>query len=356
MNDVTSVTGVIGGMGNEAMVDLAEKMARVPGHEKLNYVFYGNSRLAYKPHEVNAAGTDGDATERRKAATARHTAAFMRFLGCGLTGLACNSAHELFRTVMRGSPVRFVDMIEETARSMRGVQGRVLVMGVTSLVESNLYQDALRALGIEAVSPSADSQVKTMAAIYDTQFGIKTGQITEEAENLLCAVLADECQSQDCNHVILGCTELPLILTPEGCTRFKREGRIPESLHIVDASSVLAETLVSTPCPPPADDAPPVPRPEPETDWFPPASFRVNSLKEMASVQRAIFKQTADYLSARGQSVTGSYLHLPTLFLVGDVPAVVERLARAGMPPLSIDEPFTDTVDAMLEKHFASMA
>lgn len=350
------VIGVIGGMGNEAMVDLAEKMARVPGHEKPNYVFYGNSRLAYKPHEVDAAGNDGGAIARRKAATARHTAAFMRFLGCGLTGLACNSAHELFRTVMRDSPVRFVDMIEETARSMRGVQGRVLVMGVTSLVESNLYQDALRALGIEAVSPSADSQAKTMAAIYDTQFGIKTGQITERAENLLCAVLADECQRQDCNHVILGCTELPLILTPEGCTRFKREGRIPESLRIVDASRVLAEALVSTPCPLPADDAPPPPRIEPETDWFPPAAFRVNSLKEMASVQRAVFKQTADYLAARGQSVTGSYLHLPTLFLVGEIPAAAERLARAGVPLLSIDDGFSGPVAAMLEKHFASMA
>lgn len=356
MDDFTCVIGVIGGLGNEAMVDLAEKLSRIPGHEKRSYVLYGNSRLAYKPHEVGTAGASADAIERRKAATARHTAALMRFLGCGLTGLACNSAHGLFRQVMKNTPVRFVDMIEETARSMRGAQGRVLVMGVTSLVESGIYQNALRALGIDAVSPSADNQAKVMAAIYDTRFGIKTGELTDTAEKFVFEVLADECQRQNCGHVVLGCTELPLVITPEGCARFKREGRIPESLRVVDASRVLAEALVSTPCPAPAENAPLPPRPEPETDWFPPASFKVNSLEEMAAVQRTIFKQTADYLSARGQSVTGSYLHLPTLFIVGEVPTAREKLARAQVPLMAIGEPFTAPVDAMLENHFTSMA
>ncbi|GEM_PF-1235748 len=356
MSDSDGIIGIIGGMGNEAMVDLAEKIAQVPEHKNRNYVFFGNSRLAYKPHELELRGAALKPADRRKADTARHTADIMHSLGCGVTGLACNSAHELFREVMRNNPVRFVDMVKETAHSMLDEQGKVLVMGVTSLVESGLYQNALHEYGVQSASPSRDNQAKVMAAIYDTEFGIKTGQITENAEELLCSVLREESERQGCSHVILGCTEIPLAFSPQNCARFKREGLVPGTVQIVDASNVLAGALVSAPCPPSAPGFPNLPQPGPDTDWFPPAAFKADSLGQVVSIQRMIFRQTDSFLGRQGSSVTGSYMHLPTLFLVGEMPHAEKWLARQDIPALSPNKAFDDTVESMLEAHFAAMA
>ena len=44
--------GIIGGLGNEAMVDLIKKIATLPQAADCEYVIFGNSRMAYKPEEV----------------------------------------------------------------------------------------------------------------------------------------------------------------------------------------------------------------------------------------------------------------------------------------------------------------
>jgi hypothetical protein len=44
-----ATVGVIGGMGNEAMADLAENMAGRPESDGRRFVLYGNSRQAFTP-------------------------------------------------------------------------------------------------------------------------------------------------------------------------------------------------------------------------------------------------------------------------------------------------------------------
>jgi len=315
MKKIKCSVGVIGGLGNEAMVDLADKIAAIPGHERRTWVFFGNSRLAYKPDELGAMGGGRSAVERRREATAHHTIAIMQHLGCDLAGVACNSAHELFREVVRARSIPFVDMLRSTARSIPETRGSVLVMGVTSLMESGLYQEALKECGHTPVVPSEGNQARIMDAIYNTSFGLKTGQVSRESEHLLCEALDEECRRQGCSHVILGCTEIPLVFTPENCSRLRDENRIP-AVRIVDGSNVLAQALVSTPCVP-GDSAPDVPLPGQDVDWFPPAAFEVASLKEMVSIQHRVFRQTDEFLLQQGLAVKGSYMHLPTLFLVG---------------------------------------
>lgn len=345
--------GIIGGLGNEAMVDLAGKIGRVPGHERHSYIFFGNSRLALKPHEVDKKWGPQDEPELRRWDTARHTARVMHYLGCGVVGLACNSAHEVFRSVMDRVPVTFVDMIRETAASMQDETGKVLVMGVSSLVESGLYQTALAEQGVSATSPSAANRQKTMSAIYDPEFGIKTAKITSRAEELLCEVIREEHERQGCTRVVLGCTELPLALTEESCARFRQEGMIPDAVSVVDASAVLARCLVEAESTPSREASPAGIIPRMYTDWFPPALFLVDTLDELIRIQEEVFRLTARFLSDRGKSITGSYMHLPTLFIVGDVPGIEERLVP--LPQHRIDGSLDEALPRILEDHFNSM-
>ncbi len=352
MNKKNNVIGVIGGLGNEAMVDLVSKIQNIPGHDDHSYVFFGNSRLAYKPEEVGQQWLFTDEPELRRAQTAIHTSNIMRHLGCSVIGLACNSAHDLFRGIMADIPVHFIDMLRETARTMDGVQGHVLIMGVTHLVDSGLYQKALNDRSIKAIKPSPENQERIMAAIYNPTFGIKTAKITRQAESLLCNVIREEFEQQGCRHVVLGCTELPLVLTQENCARFKREGMIQESVKVIDASSVLAEALVR------ADSRPPAYGPHPDdfmtghTDWFPPATFQVGSLDELVTIQEKIFEQTVTYLAKRGRALTGSYMHLPTLFIVGNVSNIGHRLASLGLDVMDGQAPLGQVLPHMFAAHF----
>ncbi len=353
MKESECVVGVIGGLGNEAMVDLSEKITAIPGHEKRNWVLFGNSRLAYKPSELELMGSGQDTTELRREATAEHTVELMQYLGCDLLGVACNSAHELFREVLSTRPLPLVDMLKETARSISETSGPVLIMGVTSLVEAGLYQEALKECGHASAIPSAENQAKVMDAIYNTSFGLKTGQVSKDSERLLCEVLSEECQKQGCGHVILGCTEIPLVFTPQDSVRLRGEKRIP-NVHIIDGSNVLAEALVSTTCES-ATKAIAPPLPGQHVDWLPPATFHVSSLDEMVAIQRRVFRQTDDFLKQRGLAVMGSYMHLPTLFVAGEMPDAIVKLSALNIQPFS-GEGEGVGVESILEAHFESMS
>ncbi|MCP4956782.1 MAG: aspartate/glutamate racemase family protein [Photobacterium aquimaris] len=338
--------GVIGGMGNEAMVDLMLKMASLPTHSDYQFVAFGNSRLAYKPQEVMQQWLPTDIPELRKYDTAAYTLRLMQYLAVDQLGLACNSAHELFRRILPEIPVTFVDMIQQTATSLQGCQDTVLVMGVNSLIESKLYQTALTEQGIKATQPSVDNQAKIMEAIYNPNFGIKTAQITKQAEILLCEVICDEIATQGCSKVILGCTELPLALTASSCQRFKAQGILPENVEVIDASMALAQALVSI-----QGQTEPLTQPlttyqGQHLDWVQPLAFRVSSLAEGIEIQQRIFDYTVDYLTARNQSLAGSYFHLPTLFFSASATDIEHKLHALDIDVYSginaLDEIITD--------------
>lgn len=307
--------GIIGGMGNEALVDLIEKIASLPSSEDREYIAFGNARLAYKPEEVMHSWQPTDLPELRKKDTALYTLRLMQHLGVDIMGLACNSAHELFRTLLPDIPITFVDMLNQTAHTLQGTKDNVLVMGVNSLVNSGLYQSALQEQGVLSTKPSQKNQQKVMTAIYDPKFGIKTAQITQEAEKLLCDVIREESEQQGCSKVVLGCTELPLALTALSCERFKTNGWLPKHIDIIDASFVLAECLLRT-----SGKGSPLTHPHSfyqgqHIDWFAPLTIKVSSPNNIARIQKDILCHTVDFLAKRGRSVTGSYMHLPTLFI-----------------------------------------
>ncbi|MGF1727488.1 aspartate/glutamate racemase family protein [Photobacterium nomapromontoriensis] len=347
--------GIIGGMGNEAMVDLIEKMVSIPGADAREFIAFGNARLAYKPEEVMHKWLPTDPPELRKVDTAAFTLRLMQHLGADVMGLACNSAHALFRRQLPAVPVAFVDMIHQTAHSLIGTLDNVLVMGVNSLVDSGLYQSALEAQGIASTKPSPDNQQKVMSAIYDSAFGIKTAQITREAEVLLCDVIRDECQQQGCSKVVLGCTELPLALTAASCERFKQEGLIPEHIEVIDASRVLAESLLTAQGEGESLASDLETYRGPHSDWFAPLTFKVSSFDMAAKIQNEVLRLTVDFLAARGQSVTGSYMHLPTLFISESAQDAEEKLQSMEMIVHTEDEALEPIIVDALERYYKDM-
>jgi len=313
---MNSTIGVVGGMGNEAMADLAANVASLDGASDHSYVLYGNSRQAFTPEEADREWEAGDPPLLRKRATGEFTAALLQNLGASRIGLSCNGAHPLFRDIFRDLDAEFVDMIAETARVPASDDG-VLVLGTSRTLEKRLYDDDLEAAGVEAFQPTPENVDQLMDVIYDPEFGIKTGTVTDRAEGLLCELIREEYERNPAiDTVVLGCTELPLALTPERVPRLKQAGELPTHLTFVDPTQVLAERLLAD-----VDDETPPSVPldvddSPNLDYDPPFAARVESLSEMVTLQSNLIEWTMEYFADRGASVGGSYLHLPTLFFV----------------------------------------
>lgn len=356
---MNATIGVVGGMGNEAMADLAANVASLDGSADHSYVLYGNSRQAFTPEEADQEWEPGDPPLLRKRATGEFTAALLQNLGAAQIGLSCNGAHPLFRDIFRDLDADFVDMIAETAR-VPAVDDGVLVLGTSRTLEKRLYDDDLEAAGVEAFQPTPRNVDRLMDVIYDPEFGIKTGTVTDRAEGLLCELVREECDRHPAiDTVVLGCTELPLALTPESIPRLKEEGALPEHLTFVDPTQVLAERLLDD-----ADDAEPpsvslAVDDSPHLDYDPPFAACVGSLSEMVTLQSNLIEWTMEYFADRGASVGGSYLHLPTLFFVDydrPIPLDLDALDLAVQEYDAIPSEPDDAIERALERNFEQVS
>jgi aspartate racemase len=83
--------------------------------------------------------------------------------------------------------------------------GRIL--GIKFTMQASFYQDACRRLGVEVITPVERDQDELNCIIFEEL----TRGIFRDASR---ARLLDIISHYSCDGVILGCTELPLILRP----------------------------------------------------------------------------------------------------------------------------------------------
>jgi aspartate racemase len=120
-----------------------------------------------------------------------------------------NTIHQAFALVAPRSPLPWLHIAQEVAReaSRRGLR-KLGITGTRWLVASEVYPEALAAQGIAVVRPSEDERLEVGRLIMDE---LVRGVQTPAQVAYLQGVIA-RLQAQGCDAVVLGCTELPLIL------------------------------------------------------------------------------------------------------------------------------------------------
>jgi aspartate racemase len=170
--------------------------------------------------------------------------------GAVVIGIPCNTFHspeifDAFREALRGAPVRIVHMVEEALSGIRRDFPAVRKVGVLSTngtYRFRIYADALEASGAEALTlayraaepPEAEQTRRKDAilagdaavtqndvhhAIYHGAWGIKSGREASAGYPTARAVLEAalrELAGRGAEAVILGCTELALVLSDTG--------------------------------------------------------------------------------------------------------------------------------------------
>jgi aspartate racemase len=88
---------------------------------------------------------------------------------------------------------------------------KIGITGTRYLVESEVYPEALSARGLEFVRPSAEERAEINRIIFEE---LVYGVFKPEAIEYFQKVMAGF-KDQGCDAVVLGCTEIPLIMNDQ---------------------------------------------------------------------------------------------------------------------------------------------
>lgn len=137
-----------------------------------------------------------------------------KLAAAGADFLICpdNTIHQALALVTPRSPLPWLHIAEVAAEqaAARGYR-RVGVLGTGWLVDSDVYPDALSARGLEAMRPARTERDEVHRIIMDE---LVCGVFRPESVASLQGVIA-RMKADGCDAVVLGCTELPLVLNDQ---------------------------------------------------------------------------------------------------------------------------------------------
>jgi aspartate racemase len=150
----------------------------------------------------------------------------------GADFLVCpdNTIHQAFDLVEPRSPRPWLHIAQEVANQARRSHFKCLgVLGTRYLMEGPVYPEKLKAAGLELRTPDAPAREKINQIIMDE---LVNAQFTAPSLAYFQGVIRSLAE-QDCDAVVLGCTEIPLLVTPDS-----------SPLPTLDSTRLLAKAAV----------------------------------------------------------------------------------------------------------------
>lgn len=141
-----------------------------------------------------------------------------------------NTIHQAFDLVEHRSPRPWLHIAREVAKEAQRRQlQRLAVLGSRPLMEGPVYRDALKAAGIDARFPGPEQRERMNQIILDE---LVNGQFLPRSLAYYVEVIR-AMKDEGCDAVVLGCTEIPLLVTPES-----------SPLPVLDSTRLLAKAAV----------------------------------------------------------------------------------------------------------------
>jgi len=137
-----------------------------------------------------------------------------RLKRAGAQFLICpdNTVHAAMKYVIPNSPLPWLHIAAEVGKEAqkRGFR-RLGITGTKFLVESSVYPEQLEKLGIGCVCPTKEQRKNINNIIFDELVrGIQTLESLFYMQQTI-----EQMKNQGCDAVVLGCTEIPLLMSDE---------------------------------------------------------------------------------------------------------------------------------------------
>jgi len=142
-----------------------------------------------------------------------------------------NLVHQAFALLEAQSPIPCLHIATAVVREAqaRGYR-RLAILGTRALMESPVYSDQLAVTNIEHCTASLDDRIE-LDAIIRAELG--SGKLTSRSRQRISEVIARLVSDQQCDALVLGCTELSLLVAWD---------RAP--LPVLDSTRLLARAAL----------------------------------------------------------------------------------------------------------------
>jgi len=125
-----------------------------------------------------------------------------------------NTYHQAFKFLLPLSPIPWLHIAGAVAEEARRLGFRRLgILGTKYLTEGPVYPDELAKQNIEREIPDEQDRTK----INDIIFKELVNGIFTEDSRLFFNEVTEKLRQRGCDAVVLGCTEIPLIVRPDDC-------------------------------------------------------------------------------------------------------------------------------------------
>jgi aspartate racemase len=184
-----------------------------------------------------------------------HTPSFARYIAClergdwpgvgalmlasaeklataGADFLICpdNTIHQAFDLIEHRSPRPWLHIAREVAHEAKHNHfHKLAILGTRYLMEGSVYPDALDASAIGHRTPRPEQRAKINQIIFDE---LVNGEFRPESLAYFVSVI-ESLKREGCDAVVLGCTEIPLLVTAES-----------SPLPILDSTRLLARAAL----------------------------------------------------------------------------------------------------------------
>jgi aspartate racemase len=200
--------GIIGGLGPEATVDYYNLLidAFKNGSGDLNYpeiiIFSVNmSEFLNLMKEKRYDEATDKLVEKTKS---------LMLAGADFAAITANTPHMLFDSLQEKSALQLISIVGATCEECirRGLK-RTGLLGTGFTMNATFYPDVFKKHGIEVIMPDAEDRETINVKLFTE---IELGVFKEDTRQLLIGIIQKMVREQHIDSVILGCTELPLIL------------------------------------------------------------------------------------------------------------------------------------------------
>lgn len=141
-----------------------------------------------------------------------------------------NTLHQAYNLMISKSPIPWLHIAEVVGKEAKQQKFKHLgILGTKYLMNSSVYPDALKKFNITCEIPEVSDQDIVDKVIFEE---LVNGVFTEESRKVFNKII-QKLAKKNCDAVVLGCTEIPLLIDPNDCP-----------LPTLDSTRILARAAI----------------------------------------------------------------------------------------------------------------
>lgn len=204
---MNKILGIIGGMGPLATVKFFENIVLLTranrDQDHIHILIDNNTSIPDRTDYI--LGIDKENPKNELIKSAKN----LQLMGANYLVMPCNTAHKFYDEIVKEVNIPFLNMIEETAKSIKRQNPHIKKIGLLSTegtIKSKIYDHIFERYNMKITNLSREKQKYITELIYNIKKGIHQKNINKVYEAI------EELKEKDVEIIIAGCTEVSVAM------------------------------------------------------------------------------------------------------------------------------------------------